>query len=201
MRWLKLTKRVNLVNNTPFFVNLVLLVLCFGLQRATNIGVGTTSAANVTDLDAILKQLLQAKGQHELERMIHSLSNNDNKKENPQAIGDKTTTVAPTKPTPNKTNDTSVTKPPASHSNQKSNSTVAPLNKSKKKIVLDRNKSSFSLEELDEVLKIDSVKDCGRVPLYQKLYGRSINETFNKNPQAEDDDAQFRILKGLDSVT
>lgn len=40
--------------------------------------------------------------------------------------------------------------------------------------------------------------DCGIVPLYQKLYNRSMNET---KTETEVDSGDFRILNGLDAVS
>lgn len=41
--------------------------------------------------------------------------------------------------------------------------------------------------------------DCGIVPLYQKLYNRSINETTIA--AGVDSSGDFRILNGLDAVS
>lgn len=57
--------------------------------------------------------------------------------------------------------------------------------------------NQLSRQELENALNISGVK-CGTVPIYSKLYGRSINETFDTN--LSDEQGDFRILHGLDSV-
>lgn len=89
------------------------------------------------------------------------------------------------------------------HTNEESSvsqSTKKHFNPPEQKSVptLDKTKDSYSLAELETVLKMDGVK-CGTVPIYNNLYKRSINETFNPNPE-DDEDGDFRILHGLDSV-
>lgn len=54
-----------------------------------------------------------------------------------------------------------------------------------------------SLDELEKALLEPGV-ECGRVPLFENLYKRSINESFDKNPDAENE-GEARILHGLDA--
>ena len=53
-----------------------------------------------------------------------------------------------------------------------------------------RPMESLSSEQFERALD----PDCGRVPIFEKAYGRSINETFPGAPPSGD----FRILHGLD---
>lgn len=55
---------------------------------------------------------------------------------------------------------------------------------------------SFTRQELEKAL-YTGVK-CGTVPIFEKLYHRSINETYDKNPDGDDGD--FRILHGLNAL-
>lgn len=54
-----------------------------------------------------------------------------------------------------------------------------------------------SLDELEKSLLEPGI-ECGKVPLFENLYKRSINESFDKNPDAENE-GEARILHGLDS--
>lgn len=53
---------------------------------------------------------------------------------------------------------------------------------------------TLTRQQIDNVLYEPNTK-CGRVPIFEKQYQRSINETFDPNP-----DGDFRILHGLDAM-
>lgn len=54
-----------------------------------------------------------------------------------------------------------------------------------------------SLDELERALLEPGV-ECGKVPIFENLYRRSINESFDPNAGNEDE-GEVRILHGLDS--
>lgn len=55
-----------------------------------------------------------------------------------------------------------------------------------------------SLDELEKALLEPGI-ECGRVPLFEKQLKRSINESFDENPDSESE-GDVRILHGLDSL-
>lgn len=55
-----------------------------------------------------------------------------------------------------------------------------------------------TLDELERAL-LEAGEECGKVPLFENQYKRSINESFGTNPDPESE-GDVRILNGLDSL-
>lgn len=79
------------------------------------------------------------------------------------------------------------------------NSKIEPQSTTSKPIepVKIADPKQYTREQLESALNVAGIK-CGTVPLFEKLYKRSINESLADLPT--EDTGEFRIINGIDST-